>query len=46
MKKVLVMSDVHGNILLAEKVIKSQDWDYILYLGDWGHRNRDNRSTV
>ena len=42
MKKVLILSDVHGNLPLAEKVINENknDVDYILYLGDWGHKDR------
>ena len=40
MKKVLILSDVHGNLPLAEEVIKNNKSDYILYLGDWGHKDR------
>jgi predicted phosphodiesterase len=34
MKKVLVFSDVHGDIPTAKKVINEVEHDVLLYLGD------------
>lgn len=40
MKKLLLISDSHGDLEGVKKILDREEYDYIFFSGDWGHRDK------
>lgn len=40
MKRLLLLSDSHGDIAGVQKILNNEEFDYFFFAGDWAHKDK------